>query len=352
MSKSGAIFSGLGFSARDIFHDTSSGMTTSHTPFARPSRVSLISGFGCIYVVWGTTYLGIRLAVADMPPFLMAAVRFLIAGGVLYGFLRLRGGPRPQAARWKEQSLVGLCLVGGNAVVCWAEQFVPSGLTALAVGTAPFFMVIFSFLMPGGTRPSRWVVVGLLLGLAGLLILFGPGAFPAGQRPPSLRVAGLFISSAAWCLGSVYSKHTGSKAAPAWTAAMQMLAGGAAMLVVSVALGEERGLHLAAMTLTSWGAFTYLTVVGSLIAFPTYIWLLKHNPPARVATYAYVNPVVAVLAGWLILGESLQLRLFLAVPVLIGGVVIITTSGFKTRNAPEAEDSFSRRLSPAVQRGD
>src|ERR1035438_5573726 len=214
MSKSGSFFEEMALSPGAIFDDTGRNVNAPDTSSARPSRVSQVFGFGCIYLVWGTTYLAIRLAVADMPPFLMAAGRFLIAGGVLYGFLRLREGPRPLGARWKEQSLVGLGLVAGNAIVCWSEQFVPSGLTALAVGTAPFFMVIFSFLMPGGTRPSRLVVVGLLLGLAGLLILFGPGAFPAGQRPPSLRVAGLFLSSAAWCLGSVYSKHTGSQAAP------------------------------------------------------------------------------------------------------------------------------------------
>lgn len=297
----------------------------------RPSRARNFLGFGCIYLVWGTTYLGIRLAVAGMPPFLLSAARFLIAGAVLYGYLRLREGPRPGEARWKDQFLVGLGLVGGNAIVCWAEQRVPSGLSALAVGTAPFFMVIFSFLMPGGTRPSRSVITGLLLGLAGLIILFGPGAFPAGQRPPSLRVAGLFLSSAIWCLGSVYSKHTGARAAPMWTAAMQMLGGGAAMLVVSLVLGEENQFNMAVMTPSSWGAFVYLTVVGSLIAFPAYIWLLKHNPPSRVATYAYVNPVVALLAGWLVLGESLHLRMLLAVPVLIGGVVVITTAGMRAR---------------------
>ena len=309
-----------------------------------PSRASNLLGFACIYLVWGTTYLGIRLAVAGMPPFLLSAARFLIAGAVLYGCLRLRDGPRPREARWKDQSLVGLGLVGGNALVCWAEQQVPSGLSALAVGTAPFFMVIFSFLMPGGTRPSRSVITGLLLGLAGLIILFGPGAFPAGQRPPSLRVAGLFLSSAIWCLSSVYSKHTGAKAAPMWTAAMQMLAGGAAMLVASLALGEENRLGAAVMTPRSWGAFVYLTVIGSLVAFPAYIWLLKHNPPARVATYAYVNPVVALLAGWLVLGESLHLRMLLAVPVLIGGVVVITTAGMLAR--PVAIPAVDPRPAP------
>jgi len=312
----------------------------------KPSRTSFLLGFGCIYVVWGTTYLGIRVAVGGMPPFLLSAARFLVGGAVLYGFLRLREGARPKAARWRDQSLVGLGLVGGNALVCWAEQQVPSGLSALAVGTAPFFMVIFSFLMPGGTRPSRLVVTGLLLGLAGLIILFGPGAFPAGQRPPSLRVAGLFLSSAIWCLSSVYSKHTGVKAAPMWTAAMQMLAGGAAMLVISLILGEPNQFRVEAMTPASWGALIYLTVVGSLIAFPTYIWLLKHNPPARVATYAYVNPIVAVLAGWLFLGESLHLRLLLAVPVLIGGVVVITTAGMAAR--PAADPVLDRRPAPAI----
>ncbi len=292
----------------------------------KPSPISQLLAFGCIYLIWGTTYLGIRMAVAGIPPFLLAGVRFVVAGGLLYGFLRLRQGPRPPVARWRDQSLVGLGLVGGNALVCWAEQSVPSGLSALAVGAAPFYMVFFSWLLLGGRPPSRTIVVGLVVGLAGLLILFGPGAFPAGERPPLLRVIGLFLSSAAWCLGSVYSKHTGAKAAPAWTAAMQMLAGGAIMLAIGGALGEPYRLHLAAISATAWGAFLYLIVAGSLVAFPTYIWLLKHNPAARVATYAYVNPLVAVAAGWLFLGESLPLRSLLAVPILIGGVAVITSA--------------------------
>jgi drug/metabolite transporter (DMT)-like permease len=292
-----------------------------------PARAGLILGFGVIYLVWGTTYLAIRVAVTGMPPFLLAGVRFVAAGAALYLFLRLREGPRPVAARWLDQSLAGLCLVGGNAIVCWAEQRVPSGLSALVVGTAPFFMVFFAWLLPGGVRPSRAVAAGLVLGGAGLAILFGPGAFAPGQRPPILSVAALLVSSALWCLGSVYSKHTGAKTAPVWAAAMQMLAGGAAMLGGSVALDEAGRFRLAAMTLNSWSAFLYLTVAGSLVAFPTYIWLLRHNSPARVATYAYVNPAVAVMAGWLFLGETFPLRSLLAIPVLLGGVAVITAAG-------------------------
>lgn len=292
---------------------------------AGPSRTARLLGFATIYVVWGTTYLAIRVAVAGLPPFFLAGWRFVAAGAVLYGAVRRFGGAlRPGWRDWRRQALAGICLVGGNAVMCWAEQSVPSGLSALGVGVAPMFMVTIAWMMPGGLRPSRLACAGIALGLIGLVVLFGPGAFPAGTRPPAPRVMALFVSSAIWCLGSVWSKHAGSKAEPLLAAAMQMIVGGGAMLAVSVLLREQGWARMGTADAASWAGFAYLGLVGSLLAFPTYIWLLKHESPARVSSYAYVNPVIAMIVGWLVLHETIPGRGLAAVPLLIGGIAMIT----------------------------
>jgi drug/metabolite transporter (DMT)-like permease len=299
-----------------------------------PTRLAILLGFATIYLVWGTTYLGIRVAVEGIPPFFLAASRFLFGGSLLYGMLRLRGRPRPERREWIRQSVPGLCLVGANAVVCWAELKVPSGLSALAVGVAPICMVTIGWAMPGGKPPSRTIWTGILIGLVGLFILFGPGAFPAGLRPPIVNVLALFASSAVWCLGSIQSKRSGSQVEPLLGAAMQMFVGGAAMALCSFAFGEHPLAHLPAVTASSWVAAAYLTVFGSLLAFPTYIWLLKHESPARISSYAYVNPTVALVAGWLFLHETVPARSLAAVPLILGGIAVITY-GTSPRRAVE-----------------
>jgi drug/metabolite transporter (DMT)-like permease len=304
-----------------------------------PTRATRLLAFAAVYLVWGTTYLGIRIAVADMPPILMAGFRFLTAGAALHLFLRLRGAPQPTFAQWKGQALIGLGLVGGNAIVCWAEQRVASDLSALAVGVAPIFTVLIAWAMPDGTRPNRLVCAGIALGLVGLLVLFGPGAFPAGSRPPMARIAALFLASAVWCLGSVYSKHAPAKVEPTLGASMQMLAGGAAAVAAALASGEGALWHPGAIAATSWLAFAYLVAIGSLVAYPTYVWLLKHETPARVSSYAYVNPLIAVVAGWAILHESIPVRCLFAVPLLLAGIAMITLTAGAGEPA-NAERSF------------
>ncbi len=290
-----------------------------------PSRLALILAFAAIYVIWGSTYLGIRIAVETMPPFLMAGARFLLAGVAMFSFLKLRGAAWPTRAQWRDQTIVGTCLLlGGNAVVAWAEQTVPSGLTTLILGASPLIMVLMEWVRPGGTKPAAALWLGFGVGLGGLFILLGPGALPEGMRPPVLSVAALLFASVSWWGGSLYSKHAKSGATPMMAAAMQMLMGGVVITLTGLALGETSRVHFAVIGRDSWLAWSYLVIVGSLVAFPIYVWLLKNSTPARVSTYAYVNPVVAVILGWWILDEPLTWRIALAAAVIVGAVAIIT----------------------------
>lgn len=298
-----------------------------------PSRTALLLAFAAIYLIWGSTYLGIRIAVETMPPFLMAGARFLVAGPLLFLALKLRGAAWPTAAQWRDHTIVGTCLLlGGNAVVAWAEQTVPSGLTTLILGASPMFMVVMEWLRPGGTKPTAALWLGLLTGLGGLFVLLGPGALPAGVRPPALSVIALLFASLSWWGGSLFSKHSRSGAEPMMAAALQMLTGGIVMTLTGLALGESSRVHLAAISPRSWVAWSYLILAGSIVAYPVYVWLLKHSTPARVSTYAYVNPVVAVFLGWLVLDEPLTARIALAAAIIIGAVAIITVQ--KTKIAP------------------
>jgi drug/metabolite transporter (DMT)-like permease len=300
-------------------------MSTGSRP-DHPSRTALILAFGAIYLIWGSTYLGIRVAVESMPPFLMAGARFLAAGTILFAGLRLRGTPWPTRAQWRDHTIVGVCLLlGGNAVVAWAEQTVPSGLTTLILGGSPLFMVLMEWLRPGGTRPSGMLWAGFAVGLTGLFILLGPGALPEGVRPPTFSVVALLLTSFFWWGGSLYGKHATSGASPLVAAAVQMVTGGLVMSLVGWLLGEPARLHLAAIPTRAWVAWGYLVIAGSLVAFPVYIWLLRNSTPARVSTYAYVNPIVAVILGWAVLDEPVTPRIALAATVIVGAVALITT---------------------------
>lgn len=297
-----------------------------------PSRSAFVLAFAAIYLIWGSTYLGIRVAVETMPPFLMAGVRFLLAGVVLFAWVIGHGAAWPTRAQWRDHTIIGVCLLlGGNGVVAWAEQTVPSGLTTLILGGSPLIMVLMEWLRPDGTRPTATLWLGFGVGLVGLLILLGPGAQPEGVRPPIGSLVALFFASISWWGGSLFSKHAKSGAVPLMAASLQMLTGGAIMILVGLALGETSRVHLAAISARSWIAWSYLVVAGSLVAFPVYVWLLKHSTPARVSTYAYVNPIVAVILGWAILDEPLTSRIALSAAIIIGAVAIITTE--KTRSS-------------------
>jgi drug/metabolite transporter (DMT)-like permease len=290
-----------------------------------PSRTALIAAFAAIYLIWGSTYLGVRVGVETIPPFLMAGMRFAIAGALIFGFLLARGASWPRPAQWKDQAIIGIfLLLGGNGVVSWSELRVPSGITCLILGSAPVIVVLFEWFRPGGERPGIGLLTGVGVGIAGMALLLGPGSIPVGSRPPYLYTLALVLSSISWWVGSFYSKHIKSDTPPLMASSMQMLCGSVSMLLTGLILGEGREFHLASVSLHSWEAFAYLVTAGSIVAFPVYVWLLEHSTAALISTYAYVNPVVAVFLGWLILGEPLNPRIILAAAVIVGSVAIIT----------------------------
>ena len=289
-----------------------------------PSALQVALALGVVYVLWGSTYLAIAVAVKTIPPLLMAGVRYLIAGGLLYGWTRWRGAAPPLRLHWRSAVVIGgLLLLGGNGALVWAEQKVPSGTEALLVSTVPLWMVMFDWLRPGGTRPSWKVFAGVAVGLAGLVLLVRPTADLHLDR---MGVIVLLLGALSWAAGSVRSRHVPLPASPLLATAMEMLAGGALLTLAGLATGEGADLHLAQVTLSSALGFAYLVTFGALVGFTAYVWLLRSAPPALVGTYAYVNPIVAVFLGWLILSEPLTGRTLVAAAVIIAGVVLITLS--------------------------
>ena len=303
------------------------------------SRANVIAAFAAVYVIWGSTYLAIRYAVETIPPFLMGGARFLISGILLYAFTRLRGSAAPTRAQWRSAFITGvLLLVGGNGAVIWAEQHVPSGLVALIVAIVPLWMVVFEWARPGGKRPAPAVFVGLALGLAGLALLIGPDAF-ARSGASRLDVGAALVpvvGAMLWALGSIYSRYAPRAASAQLATGMQMLMGGAAFLVVSVLAGEPGHFNLSAVTGPSMVGFLYLVTFGSLIGFTAYIYLLGATTPAKASTYAYVNPVVAVVLGWAVAGEPLTPRMLLAAAVILGAVALITMANTRSPARPAA----------------
>lgn len=302
---------------------------------AAPSRSALILAFAAIYVIWGSTYLGIRVAIETMPPFLMAGLRFIIAGGVLLAYLRWRASPFPSAHQWRINAVIGIfLLLGGNGLVVWAEQYVPSGITALIIGVQPLFFVLTEWAWPGGSRPTLITTISLIVGFAGVAWLAAPWETTAhgGLHVPG--VIAILSACVFWAIGSIYSRHAKHGADPLLAASAQMICGGAALTLVGLGNGEPAILDLTAISARSWVAFIYLVTCGSLIGFSTFVWLIKHSTPARVSTYAYVNPIVAVFLGWLILHEPVTSRTVVASIVIVAAVVIVTTEKNRSSAKP------------------
>ena len=291
------------------------------------SRGQIIAAFASIYVIWGSTYLAIRYAVETIPPFVMGGVRFLISGTILYLWSRYRGAPRPTRLHWRNAIVAGgFLLLGGNGAVIWAEQFVPSGLTALLVSILPFWLVIIEWVRPPRKRPSGAVLVGLLLGFAGIIVLVGPsGAGGHGNVAP-LGALVLILGSLSWAIGSFWSRDAQLPESGLLTTGMEMLGGGALLMIVGALSGEFAQLDVHAISKASAVGLLYLVTFGSLLGFTSYIWLLDKVSPARLGTYAYVNPLVAVMLGWAIAGERLSIRTGIAAAIVICAVALITTA--------------------------
>ncbi|HEY6066260.1 MAG TPA: EamA family transporter [Thermoanaerobaculia bacterium] len=301
-----------------------------------PRQGRIVAAFAAVYLIWGSTYLAIRFAIETIPPHLMAAARFLVAGAILYAWARLRGAPRPSFTNWRAAAVVGgLLLLGGNGAVVWAETRVPSGVTSLLVATVPIWMAIIESVRRGGRRPATAVIAGLVLGLGGLALLLAPGRL-AG-RVDALGAGALLLGSFSWAFGSLLSRTAKLPKSGFLAAAMEMIAGGAWLLLFGLVTGQAGRLTLAALSAKSLVSLAYLIVFGSLVGFTAYIWLLGATTASRVSTYAYVNPVVAVLLGWAFAGEAMTLRTAVAAGVIVAAVALIIRYGARPATVPSRE---------------
>src|SRR6266849_6283469 len=295
------------------------------------TKILVLVAFAAVYVVWGSTYLAIRVGIESFPPFILAGIRHVTAGLVLYAVFRRKTGIRPTKAHWWTAAVTGFMLLFiGNGGVSWAEQTVPSGIAALLVATVSLWLVIVDWLRPGGLKPVPRVAMGLLMGFAGLALLVGPAHLGGSERVDPLGAAVLVVASLAWACGSLYSKHGGMPSSAILGVAMQSFAGGAILLIAGLFAGEFRGLHLGAISLRSWLALAYLIVFGSGIGFSAYIYILHKSTGARVGTYAFVNPVVALFLGWFFAGETITLRTVIAAAVILTAVILVITAPHRT----------------------
>ncbi len=291
---------------------------------ASADRAKLIAAFAAVYFFWGSTYLAIRFTLESFPPFLFAGIRFLVAGGVLYAWAARRA-PAPTAGHWRSALIVGgLLLLGGNGGVVWAQQTVPSGLAALLVATEPLWIAILVTL----TRRERLsgpAVVGLVLGFGGVALLVGPERLLGGQPVAPLGAAVIVLAALSWAVGSLYSREAPQPRSQHLTTAMNMLCGGTLLMGAAVVAGDFGRFDPRAVSLKSLLALAYLIVFGALVAFSAYLWIMKAATPARASTYAYVNPVIAVVLGWLLAGEALSPRVLVSALVIVTAVALIVS---------------------------
>jgi drug/metabolite transporter (DMT)-like permease len=292
---------------------------------AHVSKAKLIAAFAAIYIIWGSTYLAIKYAVMSIPPFMVGAVRFLIAGAVLYAWARIESGVRPTRKQWMQGLVLGVFLLGvGNGCVVWAQQRTPSGITALIVAIVPLLVVLIEWLRPGGRNPGKSVLLGVFIGLAGMALLIGPSAFMgAGDIQPMAALV-LLMGSLSWSTATVYGKRIEVPRVPLLASAIQLLGGGLALTGVSLLAGELGEVRPAEIPLRAILSVLYLIVFGSIIAFSAYSWLLRVASPTRISTYAYVNPIVAMLLGWGVAGEEMSTRVLIAAAIVLAGVALIT----------------------------
>ncbi|MCR4342041.1 MAG: EamA family transporter [Gemmatimonadaceae bacterium] len=288
-------------------------------------RLKLLSAFAAVYLIWGSSYLAIIWGLETMPPFLLGAARFIAAGSILYAIAAARGGAKFSRRQLLNASVVGALLPFlGNGSLIWAQQKIPSGIAALIVATVPLWMVVIQTIVEH-VRPGRQIWTGVGLGIIGLAILVGTG----GEVPGAIHVPSALIlcgGSIAWATGSIYSRNADLPDSGLASAALTMLAAGVFFSAASFAAGDHRTVDLAEVSLRSVVGLAYLAIFGSVIAYSAYIWLLQVSTPARVATYAYVNPVIAVFLGWAFAGEPISVRTMVAAGVILAAVILITTA--------------------------
>lgn len=314
---------------------------------AAPTKSRMLIAFAALYIVWGSTYLGIRFAIESIPPFLMAGSRFLLAGLIMFAIAWSQGAYKATWANWRVSLIVGACLLlAGNGGVTIAEQYIDSGLASLIVAIVPIYIVILGWMTGTAPKPTPIVWFGLIGGFAGVGFLLGPALrFSSSDgRHPAIGMSILLVSSFIWSAGSLYSRSAKHAPSPFLTAAQQMLCGGLLLLLAGFLTGELRRFQPRSITLLSLASFVYLIIIGAVVGYTAYIWLLRHCDPAKVATYAYVNPIVAVLLGAGFAGEKLSARVLVAAALIIGSVaIVITTQQFRAR----AESAIGPAIEPA-----
>jgi drug/metabolite transporter (DMT)-like permease len=289
----------------------------------QPSRALLIFSFALVYVIWGSTYLAIRIAIETLPPFVMAGTRFFCAGIILYVIAKMQGAPNPEPVHWKSAWQIGaLLLLGGNGAVVWAEQWVPTGITALIIATVPLWTVLIQTLWFREKLRKR-ILIGIVFGFIGLWILVGNKTAAPIYVP---GIIALLFAALSWSIGSLYSRHAKLPKSGFLAIAMEMICGSILILIVATLLGEWKLVHFEAISTASLLALGYLITFGALIGFTAYLWLVKVTPPALSSTYAYVNPVVAVFLGWAFANESVDSRIFIGAGMIVLAVVLISST--------------------------
>jgi len=293
-----------------------------------PSTTVIWANLIAVYVVWGSTYIAIRFTLESMPPFLIAGVRFVISGAILYAWRRHCGDQIPSKPEWRSAVAIGLLLlVGGNGGVVWAQQWVASGLAALLVSTVPLWMVLIDGLRPGGWRPDWKSVTGVTTGFCGVAVLMGPKHLLGnGINTDPVGIAVLVLASLFWSIGSLYSRNAQLPSSPLQGAGMEMLAGGVGLLILATVSGEWGKLKLSLISERSLWSLVYLIVFGSWVGFAAYTWLLRVAPTPLVSTYAYVNPVVAILLGHFLAEEPITPRVLTAAAIIVGSVALTTVA--------------------------
>lgn len=322
---------------------------------SRRALILLIAAFAAVYIFWGSTYLAIKYAIETLPPFLMAGARFVFAGSILYIWARLsKDYEKPRAEHWRTSLIVGtLLLLGGNGGVVFAEHYISSSLAALLVATEPFWIVLLGWLWLKGARPNLKVALGLIVGFLGVWLLIsgqnasGAASSAAGGSMQIISTIVIIGAALSWALGSIYGLRSPVPKSALLTAGMQMISGGAVLLLVSLLAGEWSTFSIAQVSANSWFGLVYLIIFGSLVGFTAYSWLLKNAPPAMVATYAYVNPVIAVFLGWLIAGESFTGQMLLGAGVIVGSVVLITSQNKDEKEVATENEIHESQIPPA-----
>ncbi len=333
--------------ARPAKREHKGGVSMVRTSDEKQKLIFMIAAFAAVYLIWGSTYLAIKYAIETLPTFMMAGVRFLVAGGILYTAARFSPGyERPKLVHWRTSLIVGTLLLGiGNGAVVLAEHYVSSSMTALLIASNPFWMVMLGWLFMGRGKPSLKVSLGLVVGFVGvtLLILGQPQSDKIGGNAQFLGIFLVMLATIGWAFGSLYGAKAPTAKSNVLASGMQMLSGGVVLTLVSLVSGEWQTFDYRAVSSVSWIALAYLIFVGALVAYTAYSWLMQNASPSMLSTYAYVNPAVAVFLGWVIAGESLTAQMLVGAVIIVASVALITLQKKRDKaETPIVESDLSR----------